>query len=231
MEYDDEGDGPFDGLNGTKHGKFIGVQEQVARLQFFVFFLPRRVASKIFEFEIAAEDLFNCYSPVENLDKDLKGIYYDAEKKLWFIFIRRFYLKFDRDVLDDEFALEPNDYLSGGRELELYRSTKFFELSDMRTNYKLIRNIGNKALLTLETYTYLEISLDQKDELVFTPMPKNSKLDVSECSYSTLLIANHMYCWTESHYSHLFDMSTPGNSGLPFSGLLWLTVNKKLPSN
>lgn len=59
MNYDDDREGIFDGHNDTKYAKFIGVQKNVAALQLFIFFLPKRVASKLYEFEVEAEELFN----------------------------------------------------------------------------------------------------------------------------------------------------------------------------
>ena len=210
MSYDDDFDGLLDDKrNDTKYGKFIAVQKKVAALDFYVLFLSKRVASKIYEFQLDAEELFNCYTPVQNLDRHLAGVYYDAPKSLWFVFVKRFYLRIERNLLDEEFSLKLDDY-SSGRELEELRG-RFIELIRLKRQFKLVKSVGSQGYFSaLQELTYSTLNVDEDGELTISPMPKNSKIDLSFCSQTTLVIENHLYCWKDEQYSHLYRMNEPG---------------------
>lgn len=212
MEHDDNRDGAYHGGNETKYGQFIGVQQKVAALQFFIIFVADKHSSKIYEFQLQAEELFNCYAPVEHMDKHLAGVYHDETRKLWYVFVRRFYLKIDRDLLGDEFAIDPVDYLYYGRELKPFRSEPFVELSKFGRMFKLVKSVkGDGYFSPIQRFAYNHIDVDEAGELMFTPLSSDSKLDLSVCAESTLLIQNRLFCWKEADYIYLYDMNNPGN--------------------
>lgn len=132
---------------------------------------------------------------------------------MWYIIIRRFYLKVTNHVFEKGFELTPEIYMSKGRDLPLYRTTKFFDLTTLvGTSNKQVKNIGSKAYLSREAYKFHEIGLDAKNELVLTELQDEPIPTLNECSGSTLKIGEHLYCFKETFYNHMVNLSS-GNSG------------------
>ena len=113
--------------------------------------------------------------------------------------------------MDEEFAINPGDYLQG-KELDAFRSGEFFELSSLRRSFRLVKSVRDKAYFSAyHQYKYSEISMNTGNELMMSPLSNDSKLDFTDCSESTLQIEDRLYCWSEMEYSHLYKIGNPGN--------------------
>lgn len=143
---------------------------------------------------------FSCFVPFTD-EQQIKGIFYDS--KLFFIFVNRFYLRIENDLLLNEFRLQNVDYKTNAFELkyendEIYSTIKFELLKS-----KWIKTYPKFSFFVPNDKDQFKISLDENRKLVLKKETKESN-DLKNCLLQTLVIDKNLYCFSHKSY---FDRS------------------------
>lgn len=67
------------------------------------------IDSKTFISSFSTDDLFSCHSKIKN-EKQVKGIFYESVRRIFYIFVKRYYLIVDYDIVRNEFKINDSVY-------------------------------------------------------------------------------------------------------------------------
>lgn len=166
---------------------------------------------KINEFKIDFDELFNCHTPIKNnQNNQLKGIYYDKNKEKFYLIIKRFYLVvnseyflngWSRSKLNDEFYLKNSIDLDFGQ--DIYLTGSYFN----ENNQNWIKTLGtDRVLFTMDNMNFYDLKTDQ-NKLKF----EWTNLKLTNCSDQILLIEDHLFCFMQTQYYHMYKQNEMSN--------------------
>lgn len=147
------------------------------------------------------EELFSCHTPFSS-ERELKGIYYDQATKVFFVFVKRFYLKFEEDLIYHGFYIDPRRYRKAKNihfeSEKLYRSVEFEII-----NRKWVKAFELNSYLIPNSQTF-EIGTDENSDLKLKEVKHNSLLRL--CLDQTLVVEKkHVYCFKNELYFYWYD--------------------------
>lgn len=150
-------------------------------------------------------NLFSCHSRFRKFNQ-IKGIYFNLDKQIFYVFIKRFYLKIerpDRDLVDEGFKLTDNDYLTKGVNIKLPNSKKCQPLYEIQES-KWIKTFRDHVYFSSDFKCGSKLATVNENEVFFPePMPLNI---FQKCSFNTLQIGNSVYCFTTTSYNRQSTM-------------------------
>lgn len=132
-------------------------------------------------------------------EQQIKGIFYDKVSKLFFIFIKRFYLKLEIDLISSQFYFDDKLYETNAHYLEFENDQIYGKVKFENLKTKWIQNYLNEAFFipSSESSFKLEINLDQnlliKDQIVSN--------EIKNCKKQIFLIHDSLYCFDDNFYS------------------------------
>lgn len=199
----------FDPKNTTRIDWFlIGVNEDTYKIDFLhfpIFELNKSIDSNDYakhrvDLILTYDELFSCHCPFK-LDRELKGIYFNPRSKVFYVFIRRFYLKFDEDLVYRGFYIEPTRYLTAKNinfeSEELYRSVEFEII-----NRKWVKTFQDQSFFIPNKQTF-EIGTDTNNDIKLKLVEHNYRLRF--CMDQTLVVERvHVYCFKSDRYFYWY---------------------------
>lgn len=147
------------------------------------------------------EDLLSCYTRF-NKWRQIGGIYYDIGTRRFFLFIRRFFLQFDEDLVSGQFRLPANyDYVANAQKVPI--SFERFPISDKFSHGGTVKTLGDQVLYGYGREFYrLTIT---NNVLGFSTI--TNKTGASRCGAQTLLVEKRfVFCFDETTYSFLYEI-------------------------
>lgn len=192
---------------------FIGLDEN-SQIEFSVFNFFQNSHELLHQVLFDPGELFDCFTKLTN-ERQLKGIYYDRDSELFFVFIKRFYLKIHKiDLIDREFVLE-NDWYAEKAHRLVHRPTiegRFYEKIDSEfLGRKWVKAIGpNTALYSPDNRNFFKLAVRDKDELTISG---SSGSGVRSCYHQTLLVdEEHVFCFRKREYFFLYSLGNESYS-------------------
>lgn len=180
---------------------YFGLQKDFSNIDLAIFsfdLIKRQLFVDKNQVNFDFDELVSCITPFTN-ERQIKGIFYDKATRLFFIFIKRFYLKITEDLVQNGFLLDNTVYANNAFNLEF----------ENREIYDSIRfeNLKRKWIKTCSNFVYFipssssdlfVLSTIQNQSLMIKKITRSDyKLD---CLLQTLIIDGHFYCFNELSY-------------------------------
>lgn len=160
------------------------------------------------------EELFGCHSPFTN-ERQVKGIFYDSTSQLFFVFIKRFYLRVDYDLLLDRFRLQNGVYQS-----DLYNLEFESEQIEESVRFELISRrwvLASDRNYFVPFEHMFEIAVEEKS-LKLKKIEADHRL--TTCRGQTLLVnKQHVYCFEVYEYRYLNALANKSISKFTISSI------------
>lgn len=151
---------------------------------------------RTFKSTLNFKELFSCHVKLRN-ERELKGVFYDSKNGLFFIFINRFYLKIQNDLIQSNYYLNDDDYNRNAFDLKFNN-----EQIEEQVQFEYL---NSKWLYAFEDQTYFrpfnqifELKTNQNSDLIieqsnFDRLNKN-------CFKQTFVIQKMLYCFDRFDY-------------------------------
>lgn len=151
--------------------------------------------------KIRFSELLNCHTKVQK-ERELKGIYQNSKSQYFYIFINRFYLKIQKDLVASQFYLTESDYLIYGRDLKYGSEVSENAIEFGHFNNKWIFALNDKVYLKPLQFIF-ELSFDKLQNVALKKVDTN---ELGDCRSQTLVIEKQIYCFDRQDY-YLIDQS------------------------
>ena len=151
------------------------------------------------QFKASLDELLSCHTRATNA-RQFKGIYFDRATEKFYVFINRFYLKLDRDLVSTFFMLTDLTYARHAQELEYGGLKEFAVFSDQMNSW--VKNYPNKSYL-MPSSAIFEVEPAKTGKLTV----KSSQDPVVACQYNILVFEKrYSFCFEPVYYYFLQDL-------------------------
>ena len=157
------------------------------------------------------DDLLSCHTPWTD-QRQLKGVVYNKKSKIFYVFVKRFYLKIQNELVQNGFELDQDDYEKNAYDLIYPDDATYDDLLFDMTLAKFVKNLPEKTYYMANWGIY-ELDFDDQDMVrINKPREKEIKDQTSEayfiheCSGQIVVIEKvYAYCFrgTKYVYYHL----------------------------
>lgn len=162
---------------------------------------------------ITMDELLSCHTwDAKEIRGEARGIFYERKSKVFYIFIKRFYLRYDKDMVKGGFFLGNYDtdqfYFKEERYFGERAHDVKFESGVTNVKWDLgrarmyVKNFADSTYLT-PAISNFAITADQKGALAFKRIADGAIDELSNIRYcfrQTLEVDGHIYCFDEKHY-------------------------------
>lgn len=153
------------------------------------------------QFKASLDELFSCHTRARK-PREFKGVFFDRITGKFYIFIRRFYLQLDNDLVSRSFRLADSAYAKNAHELEYdgEQLKEFAEFSDQANVW--VKNYLQQSYL-MPASKLFEIEPTPTNGLAI----RRSQLSVVTCSANILVFeGQYSYCFENDKYYFLEDI-------------------------
>ena len=162
-------------------------------------------------FQVTWDHLLSCHTWDSNeMPVDARGVYYDRASKAFFVFIKRFYLRYERDLVMDGFYLrryEMDDlYLRKEQYFEQAEDIKFeADVSNVKWDLgprMYVKNFAERSYLT-PAYLNFAIATGKSGKLTFKRLEDGAVVELATirfCFRQTFELDRHVFCFDEEAY-------------------------------
>ena len=162
---------------------------------------PNDYVKRRLDLKLDYQEIFSCHKPFHS-ERELKGIYYDLKAKVFFVFVRRFYLKIEDDLVYQGFYIDPLRYRKAKsihfESEQLYQSVGFEII-----NRKWVKAFQTSTLFIPSNHTF-EVGVDENSDLKLRMIEHNQHL--RQCLDQTLVVEQkHVYCFKDERYFFWYD--------------------------
>lgn len=193
---------------------YFGVDEDTFRINLVIHTISLESHPKFYQTILQQElqisfdfdELFSCHKKFTDL-RQIKGIYHSPfNRNFFFIFVKRFYLKIEDDLVLNGFNLQDDVYEKNAHNL-VFESTDIVKYENLQK--KWVKVIKQNSYLIPNNDAFL-IKEDKNLNLEFESVEASS---IQNCLGSTLLVSrwldnefrqnqtNHLFCFNEETYS------------------------------
>lgn len=153
------------------------------------------------------DDMLSCHTPWTDR-RQLKGVYYHKRSKIFYVFVKRFYLKIQDELVQNSFELDNSVYATNAYDIvyendEMYDKMRF----DMMST-KFIKHFPTEVYYMPYWYIY-GMSLDDQDLVKIKQLIGKDayRMKFHECP-DLILVVNKVfvYCFQSSRYIFLYEM-------------------------
>ena len=180
---------------------FVGIDREF-RITFtrYEFTLDSQmINSSMFDFE----ELLNCRSWQSDR---IRGIYYSRSVKRFFLFIRRFFVAIDEDLVASQFLL--NDLSKHYQPVPI--GFEEFPLNAGSSIGGSVKTLGQSALYGYANHFYQLTANERK--LTLTNSSLGAEFAEFQCSEQTLVVkSSFVFCFGSEHYHFLYEMQNHTN--------------------
>ena len=191
---------------------FVGFDES-SLFEFSVYNFFQNKHQLVHQVIVDPNELFDCFTKLTHV-RQLKGVFYDRNRELFFVFIKRFYLRIHKiDLVDTEFVLE-NDWYTQKADRLVHRQPAIegiFEKIDPEfLGRKWVKEIGPNAYYTPDNRNFFLLAVREKDKLTIR---KTSGSGFESCYHQTLLVdEKHVFCFRKREYFFLYSLGNESYS-------------------
>lgn len=152
---------------------------------------------------IAMDELLNCHRKFRD-PREVKGIFYEKESDFFYIFINRFFLKIEEDLVRTGFRIDDRHY---AKAYDLKFSSNYeFEIA--RT--KWVKTLKQKSYLVTNKRNVFELNHDSMVKNYFTADEGYNQIE--KCAHQTLNIGKHVFCFDKQYYHYFMTNGDLVNS-------------------
>lgn len=153
---------------------------------------------------IELEDLLSCHTRYTD-PRQIGGIYYNKSKRRFFLFIRRFFVEFNEDLVSSHFHLPTNyDYIEQARPVPI--SFEKFPFDGDHSPGGSVKTLGASVLYGYGRHFY-ELIIAQSDNLAFASSKAAAEFSSFQCDVQTLLVERRfVFCFDTTNYSFLYEL-------------------------
>ena len=176
---------------------FIGIDNNTFKMNFVYYESDYYDLKQPISFEFDFNEFFSCHTPFSS-ERQLKGIYFSNQT--FFIFIKRFYLQIEDDLVSNQFSLADDYYRRNAKNFKLDQShykTVLFEYYQS----KWTKTLSSSSVFCPSHIVCFQLNTDSNKNLLIKDLKSNYL--ISGCLEQTLVFDKHVYCFLEDTYFHL----------------------------
>ena len=148
--------------------------------------------------ELSLASLLSCSQKIADLQQ-IKGIFFGATVARFYIFIDRFYLTIDEDIVNERFEIK-DKYYANASDLQFADRAAVHTIEYLQSDVRWTNAIGDEIY-----FSFLErIFIPQFDELdvELVELTETSRKTewITNCFGQTLRIVNYVYCFRDAYY-------------------------------
>ena len=190
---------------------FFGLDEDT-QLELSVYNFYQDTHELLHTVHLDAEELFDCFTRLTH-ERQLKGVFYDFDNDLWFVFIKRFYLQINKvDLIRSEFVLPANWYETKAHRLHLLATQAVFyeKIESEFLGRKWVKAIGPNTVYSANNRDFFRLTVKDKEEL---NIESTTSSGFRNCYHQALIIdQQHVFCMKRREYYYLYSLGNESSS-------------------